>query len=103
MTSVRYVINIPSREDNGQLTFKKGYIRTNEDVHRGFLPYTQKNMAYQAFKMLHQPYGWGEMFGARDCSRFMMNLFSTFGVLMLRNSKLRQGLEYLWVNWKEKP
>ncbi len=76
-------------EDNGQLTFRNGYIRTNEDVHRGFLPYTQKNMAYQAFKMLHQPYGWGEMFGARDCSRFMMDLFSTFGILMPRNSKLQ--------------
>jgi hypothetical protein len=59
------------------------------DVHSAFLPYTQKNLAYQAFKMLHQPYGWGEMFGARDCSRFIMDIFATFGILMPRNSKLQ--------------
>jgi hypothetical protein len=89
MAGQYYVIRIPFREIDGQLTFRKGYIPWNEDVHRGFLPYTQKNMAYEAFKMLHQPYGWGEMFGARDCSRFTMDLFSTFGILMPRNSKLQ--------------
>jgi hypothetical protein len=85
----RYVIKAPYREYNGQLAFRKGYIAKNEDVHRGFLPYTQKNVARQAFKMLHQPYGWGEMYGARDCSRFIMDLFATFGILMPRNSKLQ--------------
>jgi hypothetical protein len=39
--------------------------------------------------MLHQPYGWGEMFGARDCSRFVMDLFATFGILVPRNSKIQ--------------
>jgi hypothetical protein len=84
-----FVIEIPSKDDNGLLTIQKGYIRANEDVHRGFLPYTQEKLAWQAFKMLHQPYGWGEMFGARDCSRFIMDIFATFGILMPRNSKLQ--------------
>ena len=85
----RYVIKIPYREHNGQLAFRKGYISKDEDVHRGFLPYTQENVARQAFKMLHQPYGWGEMDGGRDCSRFTMDVFATFGILMPRNSKLQ--------------
>jgi hypothetical protein len=84
-----YVIQIPLREIDGQLTFQKAYIPKKEDVHRGFLPYHQENVARQAFKMLHQPYGWGEMFGARDCSRFIMDIFHTFGILMPRNSKLQ--------------
>lgn len=84
-----YVIKIPFCESDGRLTFREGYIRRKEDVHLGFLPYTQGNMAHQAFKMLHQPYGWGEMFGARDCSRFIMDLFSSFGILMPRNSRLQ--------------
>jgi hypothetical protein len=71
------------------LTFRKGYILGDDDIHCGFLPYTQENLARQAFKMLRQPYGWGEMFGARDCSRFIMDLFCTFGILMPRNSKLQ--------------
>ena len=40
--------------------------------------------------MLHEPYGWGDMFGARDCSRFIIDLFSSFGMIMPRNS-LYQG------------
>ncbi len=82
-----YVIRIPRREDNGELSFRNGYIRAGEDVHQGFLPYTQENVARQAFKMLNHPYGWGDRLGGRDCSRFLMDLFRTFGILMPRNSK----------------
>ncbi len=81
------VIRIPSRGDSGSLSIRKGYLRASEDVHQGFLPYTQENAARQAFKMLRHPYGWGDRLGGRDCSRFIMDLFRTFGILMPRNSK----------------
>jgi hypothetical protein len=48
------------READGALTFRKGYLSKDEDIHLGFLSYTQENVASQAFKMLHQPYSWGE-------------------------------------------
>jgi cell wall-associated NlpC family hydrolase len=89
MSNSCYIIQIPFREVDGALTFRKGYLSKDEDVHPGFLSYTQENVARQAFKMLHQTYGWGEMFGARDCSRFIMDIFATFGILMPRNSKLQ--------------
>jgi hypothetical protein len=89
VTDPWYVIQIPFRDLNGRLTFQKGYISKDEDVHQGFLPYTQENISRQAFKMIHQPYGWGEMFGARDCSRFIMDIFATFSILMPRNSKFQ--------------
>ena len=82
-----YVIQIPWKEENGALSFRKGYIHAKEDVHRGFLAYTQENIARQAFKMLNHPYGWGDRLGGRDCSRFIMDLFRAFGILMPRNSK----------------
>ena len=82
-----YIISIPWREADGRLTFRKGYIRRDEDAHRGFLSYTQANLARQAFKMLNHPYGWGDRLGGRDCSRLIMDLFRTFGILMPRNSK----------------
>ena len=88
--STGYVIHIPFREDNGRLTFRKAYIPVAEDLHQGFLPYTQERMARQAFKMLHHPYGWGDRLGGRDCSRFILDLFRTFGILMPRNS-MEQG------------
>ncbi len=86
-TQAFYVIQIPSGEDGGPLSIRKGYLRADEDVHQGFLPYQQENVARQAFKMLGHPYGWGDRLGGRDCSRFIMDLFKTFGILMPRNSK----------------
>jgi hypothetical protein len=87
-----HVILIPSRNDSELLSIRKGYLRADDGVHQGFLPYTQENVARQAFKMLHHPYGWGDRLGGRDCSRFIMDLFRTFGILMPRNSK-----EQAWV------
>jgi cell wall-associated NlpC family hydrolase len=84
-----WTVRIPVRDNEGRLILQKGYISRNSDVHPGFLPYTQENVARQAFKMLHQPYGWGEMFGGRDCSRFTMDIFATFGIVMPRNSKFQ--------------
>ena len=84
-----FTIRMPFRESDGTLSFRTGYVPKDEDVHSGFLPYTQEHAARQAFKMLHQPYGWGEMFGARDCSRFIMDIFASFGIVMPRNSKLQ--------------
>ena len=81
-----YVVRIPVRDDRGQLSFGKGFLPRNADVHEGYLPYTQENVARQAFKMLHEPYGWGDMFGGRDCSRFIMDVFASFGIVMPRNS-----------------
>ena len=91
MANQSHVVNIPFRENDGRLTFRKGYISGDADVCLGFLPYTQGNLARQAFKMLHQPYGWGEMFGARDCSRFIMDLFNTsaYSCLEIQNFRLR--------------
>jgi cell wall-associated NlpC family hydrolase len=87
-----HVILIPSKNNSEPMSLRKGYLRADEDAHQGFLPYTQENVARQAFKMLHHPYGWGDRRGGRDCSRFLMDLFRTFGILMPRNSK-----EQAWV------
>ncbi len=81
-----YAIKVPFRETSGRLIFREGSIPADADVHRGFLPYTQRNLATQAFKMLHQPYAWGDKSGGRDCSRFIMDLFASFGITLPRNS-----------------
>jgi hypothetical protein len=99
----RYVIRIPVRDDSGQLSFGKGFLPRNSDVHEGFLPYTQENVARQAFRMLHEPYGWGDMFGGRDCSRFIMDVFASFGIVMPRNStfQAKVGREIGEIDGKE--
>ena len=84
-----FAVKIPFREKDGHLTIRDGYVPKGADVRPGFLPFTQENLARQAFKMLHQPYGWGERSGGRDCSRLIMDTFASFGILMPRNSMLQ--------------
>ena len=90
-----FTVKIPFREKDGHLTIRNGYVPKGSNVHPGFLSFTQENLARQAFKMLHQPYGWGEISGGRDCSRLIMDIFASFGILMPRNSMLqaRVGLD----------
>lgn len=45
-----------------------------------------ENVANFANAMLGKPYGWGGMFGYRDCSSTMMDLFAPFGIWLPRNS-----------------
>jgi hypothetical protein len=97
-----YVVQIPSRERDGLLSLQKGYVSKVKDVHPGLLPFTQANVAIQAFKMLRQPYGWGEMSGGRDCSRLIMDVFATIGIRMPRNSMLQAqvGIEQAQIEGK---
>jgi len=85
-----YCVTLPSRDDNGTLKQTAGYVRTSDDVHDGHLPFTMKNLYRQAFKLLNHPYGWGDLYEGRDCSRFIMDIYRCFGFNMPRNS-LRQS------------
>jgi hypothetical protein len=85
-TSRHYAVTLPWRAPEGGLTFVTGYIRQDADVSVGFLPYTARNVYQQSFKLEGVAYGWGDLFDGRDCSRLVMDVFSTFGFNMPRNS-----------------
>jgi hypothetical protein len=89
-TERHYAVTLPWRSPDGGLKFVTGYIRKGADVSIGFLPYTARNLYRQAFKLDGEAYGWGDLFDGRDCSRLVMDGFSTFGFNMPRNSR-RQG------------
>lgn len=50
------------------------------------LAITAKNIAALANNMQTTPYGWGGLYGNRDCSLTMQNLFAPFGIWLPRNS-----------------
>lgn len=50
------------------------------------LPLTPSRLTGLAGLMLGQPYGWGDLFGGRDCSSTMRDLFAPFGLWLPRNS-----------------
>ena len=76
---------VPFRESSGEAFFRKCYMR-KDSVREGYLPYTARNIIEQAFKLLNAPYGWGDMRGEQDCSRFIQEVFATTGVILPRNS-----------------
>jgi hypothetical protein len=60
---------------------------TKTRLERGeLLPLTRRGLLTEAFSMLGKPYGWGGKDGGYDCSRFLLELFSRFGVDLPRHS-----------------
>lgn len=86
-TERHYAVTLPWRAPEGGIKFVTGYIRQDADVSIGFLPYTARNFYLQVFKLEGYPYGWGDLYDGRDCSRLVMDVFSTFGFNMPRNSR----------------
>ena len=82
----RVTVNVPVMDADGTLVVKKAYMNA-EDVNTGFLPFTARNIYKQALMMLNQPYGWGDMYGEQDCSRFLQMVFATVGIALPRDSK----------------
>jgi len=50
------------------------------------IPFTRRNIVTLALSMRDTPYGWGGRAGGRDCSRFLLDLFGSFGVRLGRHS-----------------
>lgn len=50
------------------------------------MPLTAGNVAQVGDKMMGEKYGWGGMFGNRDCSAMLRDLFTPFGWWLPRNS-----------------
>lgn len=87
-------VALPKRDSLGNMFLSSAFI-AREDVSIGFLPFNARTMLIQAFKMLHAPYGWGDINGAQDCSRFLQMIFATVGIELPRNSSQQAlvGLE----------
>lgn len=104
-TNRYYRVSLPLRDTEGKIQMVTGYIKPSADVSIGYLSYTLRNVFLQAFKLLGYPYGWGDMFEGRDCSRFLMDIFYCFGFNMPRHSRFQSqfGERRIDVrNWSEK-
>lgn len=82
-----WTVWLPRKAPDGRARREKAYVHPQSDVSRGFLPYTQRNVVNQAFKLLGTRYGWGGSYNGRDCSGFVHDVFLTVGVALPRGSK----------------
>ncbi len=72
----------------------RGLVATADGFHEVEVPgavptrraLTRRALLEEAFRLLGEPYGWGGHEGGRDCSRFLLDVFATFGLALPRHS-----------------
>lgn len=55
-------------------------------LHHGLLEFNSQNIAMIFNEVSHVKYGWGGMYGERDCSSILRDFFAPFGLWLPRNS-----------------
>ncbi len=70
---------------NNKAYFHSSVLSTNE-THRGLLAFNAKNINTIIEELQKVNYGWGGMYGQRDCSSTLRDFFAPFGVWLPRNS-----------------
>lgn len=73
------MIQIPVRNTNGTLAIQEAWLKPDADVHRGYLPFTTKNVAVQVFKLQDNIYDWTGGWSGRDHATQLRDIFSVFG------------------------
>lgn len=97
-----YCVDFPKANKQNKLFFDKAYI-LKANANKGYLPYTQRNILNIAFQHLNSPYSWGGQDGEQDCSTFIRQIFSCFGLLLPRNSssQIRCGVHPVRIDVKD--
>ena len=93
-TYASHIVQLPTRDENGQLAIKPAMISKTADVNIGYLAYTEQDLIKQGFKFLGERYGWGHDYNGRDCTGFVGEIYKSFGLLMPRNSGQQGSSEY---------
>lgn len=82
----KYAVRLPVRDPNGQLAFELAAVPADDQVVKGYLPYTRANIIRQVFKLQGERYGWGGMYGGWDCSSLVLDVYRSFGFKLPRNA-----------------
>ena len=85
-TIAAYCVDVPYRDDAGNLGLEQTLIPVSKDVNAGFMPMTSENVLRQAFKFLGKVYGYGGTLCSNDCSGFIRQVYDCFGFKLPRNA-----------------
>ena len=81
-------VQIPVRDAEGDFVTAEAWLRTDADVHLGYLPYTKKHVAEQAFKLLDNLYDWTGAWYGRNHVTALRDVFGSFGFKLPGNGIL---------------
>jgi cell wall-associated NlpC family hydrolase len=84
-TSSSFNLYVPVRDADGNAELRTAVI-TSEDAALKPMSLTPAAIARLSDPLMGQSYGWGGLFGNRDCSSNMRDLFIPFGIWLGRNS-----------------
>ena len=83
----RWQVLLPYKDHKtGLLHEKQMWISKDENLHRGYLPYTSDQVIRQAFKFYGSVYGWGGAMRSVDCSSLVDSVYRTMGLDLPRNT-----------------
>lgn len=101
-TKLFYIVAVPSKSKKRYAYFQNVKIRKNKaDYYPLGLTYT--NIVKIADELAGKPYGWGGLYGNRDCSAMIKDLFTPFGIWLPRNSSAQAKTSGTFVNLKTLP
>ncbi len=87
-----HVVWMPVRKDDGTYEKKLALIGENRKVSEGFPELTVENLMAVALNQLGDVYGWGSMLGTDDCSGYIRDVYSCFGLDMPRSTNRNNGV-----------
>ena len=90
-------INIALKNTNGNAVIQTATVNKN-NTYTFPLVTTPKNIAAIANQFLGHPYGWGGIYGYRDCSSTTKDIFAYFGIWLPRDSALQKKLGGIDIN-----
>ena len=83
----RWQVLLPYKDSKtGMLKEKQVWLPKDENLHRGYLPYTSDQVIRQAFKFYGSVYGWGGAMRSVDCSSLVGSVYRTMGLDLPRNT-----------------
>lgn len=85
----RWQVLLPYKDSKtGMLKEKQVWLSKEENLHRGYLPYTSDQVIRQAFKFYGSVYGWGGAMHSVDCSSMVGSVYRTMGLELPRNTSM---------------
>src|SRR3712207_4598844 len=84
---------LPVRMADGSLSTRQISFDSGS-MSRGYLPYTRSNIIRQGLKFQNEVYGWGGSKNAHDCSSLIQDVFKSMGVMLPRNSKDQEAVNF---------
>ena len=94
-----YTLLSPLRDKNAKAIFTNSKI-LKKDANRGALAFNGKNIQKILEEIYPSKYGWGGMYGERDCSSTLRDFYTPFGLWLPRNSYMQaqKGVKISLVN-----